>query len=185
MRYRILALLPLFAFTAATAVAADLPEELQESINEDGSGIISDYGNLHEGDDINWFWLADGVTLADHRCQVGTFKDVSDEAENDMDEVFTNDFPEILKDACSGGASAPLLTVDTAIYWAEEANMGKAWIPFAGGYLAQAGTGVEMLFKDESGQVVAKIRHAARQGGDQEDAAEEVADDIGDFIEAH
>lgn len=186
MRYRTLALFPVLALAACAACAAGaLPEDLQEDLNEDGRGIISDYSNLQAGDDINWYWIAPGVSLAKHRCKLGSYKNMTDEIDEDIDEVLREDFPGVLDKACATQAGAPALTLDTAVYWAQEANAGKAWIPFSGGYLAQAGIGVEILFKNASGKVVAKIRQAARQGSDIDDAAEEVTEDVAEFIAKH
>jgi hypothetical protein len=56
------------------------------------------------------------------------------------------------------------------------------WIPYAGGHLAQAGLGVELVFKDAAGTVVAKIRHSGREGDKLKDAAEELVDDIRRFV---
>lgn len=63
--------------------------------------------------------------------------------------------------------------------------MGKAWIPFVGMHKAQAGIGVEMIFLNTKGKIVAKIRHSAREGFEVEKAAEEAANDIVKFLIQH
>ncbi len=159
--------------------ASGVPED---ELKENGKGIIHDYSNMHEGDDIDWLWVAPGVKLADYRYTIKSTKNLTMLVDHDLMKVFKDDFPEQLRKAGSRSASAPTLNVDLAVYWAEHANRAKAWIPFSGGHLAQAGVGVEFVFRDKSGKVVAKIRHAAREGGRLEDAGQEVCDDVAEFI---
>jgi hypothetical protein len=68
--------------------------------------------------------------------------------------------------------------------WAQRANRAKMWIPHAGGHLAQAGVGIELIFRDASGYIVARIRHADREGDALEAAAEERVDDIAGDVRA-
>ena len=142
-------------------------------------GIIKDYSDMVEGDGVEWVWVAPGIHLDDYRIKVGSFKNMSEVSSHriaDTLEEKLNDRFERTK------GSKGTLTTENAIYWAEKSNEGKSWIPFAGSHLAQAGVGVEMIFRDSNGKVVAKIRHSAREGSDVTDAAEEVASDIGKYI---
>ncbi len=59
------------------------------------------------------------------------------------------------------------------------------WIPHAGGHLAQAGVGIEPVFTDSTGKVVAEVRHSGREGDHLEDAAEELVDDIRPFVSSN
>jgi hypothetical protein len=99
-----------------------------------------------------------------------------------MEDLFNTSLNKILARVGSNQADAPLLHVDSAIYWAERSSSKKMWIPYAGGHLAQAGLGVELVFKDAAGTVVAKIRHSGREGDKLKDAAEELVDDIRRFV---
>ena len=162
--------------------ASGVPED---ELKEDGRGIIQDYSNMHEGDDIDWLWVAPGVQLANYRYKLKSARNLTMRADHDLMNVLKNNFPEQLQRAGSRDANAPTLSVDLAVYWAEHANRAKAWIPFSGGHLAQAGVGVECIFRDPDGKIVANIRHAAREGERLEDAGQEVADDIAEYVHAN
>lgn len=142
-------------------------------------GILADYGDLKEVKDVNWAWIAQGATLADHKVVIDKFEDATDEVGksqlNGLRAIFT-DTVEKMK----GGKGT--LTATISIYELQKYSPAKAWIPFAGGHQMQAGVGVEMLLKDKSGKTVGKIRHFAREGITYETAAQETADDIRKFI---
>lgn len=166
----------------AAPALAEVPEDLQDALQEDGRGIIKNYNGMEEGDEIGWYWLADAVSLAEHRCKLSSFKSTTGKASSAAIAVFKKQLPRALRQACSQGAKSTL-KVEAALFWAEEANVGKAWIPFAGGHLMQAGVGLELVFKNRAGKVVAKLRHSARQGGAQAAAAREVVEDVAEFVE--
>jgi hypothetical protein len=69
------------------------------------------------------------------------------------------------------GASNGALRTENAIYWAENDMSVKP-----------RGIGVEMLFRDEEGNVVAMLRHLVRENN-AADAAEEVAEAVAEFVE--
>ena len=144
-------------------------------------GIIEDYSDLVEGDGVEWVYLAPGVSLNDYTIRIGEIKNVSDITNRSMLEAAEDTFAAALRRKGNDGRKGTL-TAETAVYWAERASAGKRWIPYAGAHLAQSGVGIEMILRDSSGKIVAKIRHSGRQGDDLEDAAEEVADEIVDFI---
>jgi len=75
-----------------------------------------------------------------------------------------------------------LLRVEGAIYWAQRANRSKRFIPYAGGHLAQAGVGIELVISDEKGDIVCKIRHSGREGSQLKNAAEELIDEVTRFL---
>lgn len=182
MRHQSLVLIPFLILAATAAFASGVPED---ELKEFGKGIITDYGNMQEGEDIQWYWLAPDTQLADHRCSLASSDNLTSIVDHDLRDVLKEELPEVIERACSRNADAPPLTVDAAVYWAERANTAKAWIPFAGGHLMQAGVGMEVVFKDASGKVVANIRQSAREGHDLKDAVREVFDDVGDFVRSH
>lgn len=182
MRFRSTAWLSLLALVTANAFASGVPEK---DLKEYGRGIITDYSNMHEGEDIQWYWVADGTRLAEHNCSVGSVKNLTVVVDHGMRDVFKEELPEVLKRACTGDAEAAPLTVDVGIYWAERANTSKAWIPFVGGHVMQAGVGIELVFKNAQGQPVATIRQSGREGGALESASRELMDDVAKFTRSH
>jgi hypothetical protein len=157
----------------------------QENLDEFGRGIIADYGDMARAEPIEWAWVKEGVRLADHRFEPVQVRNLTAIADLDMEQGFDETLALSLERSGARDASAPVLTVETAIYWANRANRAKAWIPYAGGHLAQAGVGVELVFKDAAGQVVAKLRHSGREGDALEAAAKELVDEISGFVRTH
>ena len=154
----------------------------KDNLEEYGKGIIKDYSDMKETDEIEWVWLRPGTRLADYRFELESFENMSAIGDGDMEEVFEESLPKTLKRSSSKDESAPLLKVDAAVYWAERANRSKWWIPYAGAHLAQAGVGIEVVFTDDKGEIVCKIRHSGREGDDLENAAEELIDDLAQLI---
>lgn len=150
-----------------------------------GRGIIDDYSDMKESDDIEWVWVDPGVKLHDYQYKIEPFENLTVLTDRKMDEVFEDTLPRTLARAGAKDDAAPVLTVEGAIFWAERANRSKWWIPYAGMHLAQAGIGIEVIFKNEKGEVVAKIRHSGREGDDLENAAEELVDDLARFVRAN
>lgn len=144
-------------------------------------GIIEDYSDLVEGDGVEWAYIAPGVKLNDYTIRIGEVKNVSDITNRSMLETAEETFADALRRKGNDGRKGTL-TAETAVYWAERQSAGKRWIPYAGAHLSQAGVGIEMILRDSSGKIVAKIRHSGRQGSELDYAAEEVADEIIDFI---
>lgn len=172
----LLALLPM------TNLLAAVPKD---HLDKYGRGIIQDYTDMKDGGDIEWVWVAPGTRLSTYQFKMGKFENLSKSVDDDMVEVVEEDLPRALAKAGKSDASAPTLTVDTAIFWAERANRAKIWIPYAGLHVAQAGVGVELVFRDSSGKIVAKIRHSGREGEQLEAAAEELVDDLTGYIRGH
>ncbi len=179
--------LMVFALFTGTIFAKDKKQRLVNSddYKEDDfvkTGVIDDYSDMVEGDDIEWVWVAPGFKLSDHKYQV--------EDMGNKSEVSAKSLPRKMKEALqdsldNAGGKGSTVTVEGSIYWAEKSSEGKRWIPYAGGHLAQAGVGVELVLRDSSGKTVAKIRHSGREGSDIDDAAEEVSDDIREFVDGH
>lgn len=154
----------------------------QDNLKEYGRGIIKDYSDMNEGDGVEWLWQRPGVRLSEHRFELKTFETLTAVSDVDMEETCRKAIPRTLENAGSKDSTAPLLYVEGAIYWAQRANKSKRFIPYAGGHLAQAGVGIELVILDEKGDVVCKIRHSGREGSQLKDAAAELIDDIARFI---
>lgn len=180
MRFRSSLLLPLLLLAASAH--AGVPKE---DLDEQGRGIIEDYSDMKEDGDIEWVWVAPGTKLSTYRFNFTKFENLSKSVDDEMEEVVQKLLPRSLARATRADDKAPVLDVESAIYWTQRANMAKLWIPYAGGHLAQAGVGVELVFRDPSGRIVAKIRHSGREGTELKAAAEELVDDVTDYVRNH
>jgi hypothetical protein len=141
-------------------------------------GCITDYKELVKGDDIDWVWISPGVKLADYSLSIVKFENLSDEIRSSQVDDIKSVFKEILGKLKGDKGS---LSASMCIYEVQKFSPGKAWIPYAGGHLMQAGVGVEMILTDK-GKTVATIRHFAREGSRLEDAADETAKDLKKYI---
>lgn len=157
----------------------------KDNLKEYGRGIIKDYSDMKETDDIEWIWVGPGVRLSEYRFDVQPFENLTAFVDDDMEDVFATTLPKTLTRLSPKDPAAPVLKLEGAIYWAERANRSKWWIPYAGAHLAQAGVGIELVFTSAEGEVVCKIRHSGREGDALENAAEELMDDVAQYIRAN
>ncbi len=146
-------------------------------------GIIGDYTGMVEGDGLDWVWVDPSVKLSDYKIRINSVKNISEVSSKSIGLTLEETFESAMDRR--GKGTKGTLTSETAVYWAERASQGKKWIPYAGGHLAQAGVGVEVILRDSKGKIVAKIRHAGRQGEKVDEAAEEVADDLASYFTEH
>lgn len=168
---------------ATTASAADRfqdSDEAKDSTYKQGC-VITDYADMTSGDGVNWVWIAPGTTLGGPgKIEIAPVKNISDVTDaalaGNVEANFKQAFERVGKTVAPGG-----LKVVSCVYWVERANTGKMFIPFAGGHLAQAGIGIELVVQDPSGVTVAKIRHDGRSGSAPSDAAAAVVDDVANF----
>lgn len=144
-------------------------------------GCISDYKDLAKGDRIDWIWAKSGVKLADYALSIDKFENLTDDIRSSQVDDIKSIFKEFFGKLKGGKGT---LSASMCIYEVQKFSPGKAWIPYAGGHLMNAGLGVEMILSDK-GKTVAKIRHFARQGSRLEDAAEETAADLKKYISKH
>ena len=144
-------------------------------------GCITDYKDLVKGDNIDWVWISSGVKLADYSLSIVKFEILSDEVRCSQVDDFKSVFKEVLGKLKGDKGS---LSASMCIFDVQKFSPGKAWIPYAGGHLMQAGVGVEMILTDK-GKTVATFRHFARNGSRLEDAAEENAKDLKKYISKH
>jgi hypothetical protein len=143
--------------------------------------IISDYTHLTEGDDVNWVWVADGVKTSQYKLSMGNVQNVaSNKRTSDTDAVKT-EFTNVINDTDSKDKNEKV-TADICIFEVQKFSYGKVWIPFVGGHQAQAGVGVEVVLKDKNKNTVAEFRHFTREGARTEEAAQEAAEDIVNYL---
>lgn len=187
-RARRAAALALSLLLAAPAVASAErfldSDESKESQYKTGC-VITDYADMTSGDDVNWVWIAPGTNLGGAgNVEIETVKNISDVTDAALAGNVESNFKQALertgKTVAPGG-----LKITSCVYWVERANTGKMFIPFAGGHLAQAGIGIELIVVDASGTTVAKIRHDGRSGSAPSDAAAAVVDDIANYMREH
>jgi hypothetical protein len=145
------------------------------------AGIIKDYSDMVEGNDIGWIWVDSSIKLSKCKIKLGKFENKSAMRKKSLAESVDKVFKDAFGDLLDNESKTTLITKN-AIYYAESANIGKAWIPFVGMHKAQAAIGVEMVFNDEKGRTVAKVRHEAREGMEIDKAIEEAANDLVKFI---
>ena len=170
----LMAVLLIVVATPVMAAGVD-PEELDEY----GRGIIEDYSNMEHGQ-LEWVWVAPGVKISDYRIDVGEFENLSEAYDGNMMDTLNEGMQKAFGKLSAGDKKGTLAT-QNAVYWAERANSAKRWIPFAGSHVAQAGLGIEMIFRDSEGNIVAKIRHSGREGERLSDAAWELIDEVSDW----
>ena len=160
-------------------------DEAKETAQYKQNCSITDYTNLVAADGVNWAWVDPSTKIGAPGpidvLPVKNRSDVTDTAlAGNLQADLKQAFERIGKTAGKKGLKA-----DTCIYWVQRADTARAWIPYAGGHMMQAGIGVEMTISDPSGRPVAKIRHDGRQGMAASEAAAEVADDIANFVRNH
>jgi len=182
MSKRGLAVFSLAFFVVTSLHAAREKGVDKDNLKEYGRGIIKDYTDMKETDEIEWVWVAPGVDLSSYQFKLSSFENLTVMTDEAMDEVFDTGLPKTLQRAGSKVADAPVLHIEGAIYWAQRASSSKRWIPYVGGHLGQAGLGIELVFKNDKDEIVAKIRHSGREGETFESAAEELVDDVARFV---
>ncbi|MDX1583834.1 MAG: hypothetical protein R3338_09570 [Thermoanaerobaculia bacterium] len=170
--------------TLALLIAAPVWAAVDQGhLEEYGKGIIEDYSNMEHGD-LEWVWIAPGINLSEYKIDVGEFENLSEAYDGDMMETLNEGMRKALERMAPDSPKGTL-TTENAVFWAERANSAKRWIPFAGGHVAQAGVGLEMVFRNSEGEVVAKLRHSGREGSRLSDAAWELIDEIADWAHSH
>ncbi len=178
-RFALVMTVVLIAFAAPLMAAGVDPEELDEY----GRGIIEDYSNMEHGD-LEWVWIAPGIRISDYKVDIGEFENLSEAYDGDMMETLNEGMRKAFT-KMSSGEKKGTLTTQNAVYWAERGNSAKRWIPFAGSHVAQAGLGIEMVFRDADGKIVAKLRHSGREGDRLSDAAWELTDEVADWAHSN
>jgi hypothetical protein len=144
-------------------------------------GIITDYSDMVEGNGVEWVWVKPGETLSQYKIKVGTLENKSEMRSKSLSESVKRIFVDYFSDFESKGSKGTL-TADLCITDVQPYNVGRAYVPFAGGRLAQAGIRIEMVLRDQHNAIIAKLRHFDRQGTDVVRAADEVASHMVQYI---
>ncbi len=135
-------------------------------------GVIGSYEDMIEGDGY-YFSVAPGVRLSNYNIRVGRFRNLGSSNSaamlNYLNEVLPKNLAELAADERASGGT---LTTENAIYWASDEKGGKR------------GVGVEMIFRDASGRLMAKFRHRIFENS-AEDGAQEMVDAIAEFVQDH
>lgn len=133
------------------------------------AGVIPDYEVLTKGNGVNWLWTAPGFRFVQHKIRIGAFRNVtaydSPQLHANLGDAFQEQVDSVTEDA-----KGETLTTENAIVWTETSR-GK-----------KRGMGVEMVFRDGKGNIVAMLRHMERESSP-EAASEEVVEAVVDFIE--
>jgi serine/threonine protein kinase len=133
------------------------------------AGVIPDYEVLTKGNGVNWLWTAPGFRFVQHKIRIGAFRNVtaydSPRLHANLGDAFQEQVDSVTEDA-----KGVALTTENAIVWTETSR-GK-----------KRGMGVEMVFRDGKGNIVAMLRHLERESSP-EAASEEVVEALVDFIE--
>lgn len=144
-------------------------------------GIITDYSDMVEGNGVEWVWVKPGETLSQYKIKVGTIENKSDMRSKSLSDSVKKIFVDYFSDFDTKGSKGTL-TADLCITDVQPYNVGRAYVPFAGGHLAQAGIRIEMVLQNQQNVIIAKLRHFDRQGTDVVRAADEVASHMVQYI---
>lgn len=147
-------------------------------------GIIADYSDMVKGDDVDWVWVKPGEKLSQYKIKVGTLENKSDMRSKSLSDSVKRIFADYFSDYESKGSKGTL-TAELCITEVQEYSQARAYIPFTGGRLAQAGIGIEMVLRDSRNEIIAKLRHFDRRGSDVRGAAEDVATHMVQYISRH
>jgi hypothetical protein len=132
-------------------------------------GIIRDYSDMWAGTDVDWASVARGVKLSQYAIVVGPFRNLTRYQNAAMKRTLEVTLQEEF-DGIAGTKGT--LRTKNAIIWASDAEDGEK------------GLGIEMIFIDTNGQVVAKLRNFVRDYPP-DAAAEEMLEQLTDFVEDH
>ena len=140
----------------------------REYANAFARGIIPDYGAMTRGRHVQWLWVAPDVRLRDHAVHIGQFRNTTAVDDPEVNR-FLHEVAQDWVNAISNPDGPPLRT-EGVIWWAAKQPARPR------------GIGIEMIFRDAEGRIVAMLRHRIRENTPA-DAAEEMAEAIQDFVE--
>jgi len=132
-------------------------------------GIIRNYDDMWAGTDVDWASVARGVKLSQYKIIVGPFRNLTRFNSPGLRQVLQVQLQEEF-DGIAGPKGT--LTTQNAIIWASDSEEGEK------------GLGIEMIFRNSNGEVVAKLRNFVRDQPP-EDAANEMLEQLTDFVEDH
>lgn len=170
------------SLVAVVSFAGGVPES---HLEEYGRGIIENYTDMTESESIEYLWIAPDASIHDHHIVIESIENLTLLHDRKLMRMLEEDLEDALIRAANRDEKAPKLTVKVAVFWAQRSNRAKWLIPYAGLHLAQAGLGMELVFRAENGDLVAKVRHSGREGDKLEDAGVELIDDLAEFVHTH
>jgi len=172
----------LFPSSALPRSANKLVDDDEYKDKEFHRGIITDYSDMVKGDEVNWTWVKSGEKLSDYTVKVRSIENKSDMLSKSFSDSVKSIFADYFADikGTKGTLQADLCITEVQTY-----SPGKAFIPFAGGHVMQAGIGTEVVLRDQNNNIVAKLRDFQRQGTDPKQAAEEAAAHMAKEIRKH
>lgn len=131
-------------------------------------GFLPEYAALTRADNVEWAWIQPGIRLTDYRIRVSPFRNATAVEDAEARQYLDVNMEQLFNAVTTGQAGE--LTTDGLIWWAAAAPARPR------------GIGIEMIFRDESGRVVAMLRHLIRENTPA-DAAQEMADAVQEFVE--
>ncbi len=155
------------------------------------TGFIKNYDGMIEGGDIKWVYVKEGVKFGKYNsATVEPFGTIADRSDKDIQKGMKRDFETAFERIGKKITDSGELIIKGALYKVEERDVGKkvgmGFIPKAGRVLRRTEgnptIGVEVIIIDaKTKEEIARIRHKA-QDKSLNSAAQEVADDIANFI---
>ncbi|HUL00133.1 MAG TPA: hypothetical protein VLX29_04680 [Nitrospirota bacterium] len=180
--YLVFVMAVLFPSSAFPKSANKLVDDDEYKDKDFHRGIITDYSDMVKGDEVNWEWVKPEEKISDYTVKISSMDNKSDMRSKEFSDSVKSIFADYFAD--TKGAKGTL-RADLCITEVQPFSPGKAWIPFIGGHQMQAAVGMEVVFHDQNGNVVAKFRDFEREGTDPKQAAEKVAAQTAKEIHKH
>lgn len=130
----------------------------------DSKPVIGDYTKLRRGQSVEWVFVAPKVDLSKFNIQISKFDDRSTLRSPKVQSTLEAG---LIASFRGRESSAKTLTTRNAIYWARSGAKDE-------------GLGIEMIFLDSTGSVVAMLRHSVK-GSPPEEAARRAASSVAEF----
>ena len=132
--------------------------------------IIGDESRMTRESEVSRAWIAPGVKLSKYRIHLRSFRNATDYESKAVMGFLTTSLQDELDGI--GASSGEQVDAIGLVYWAEEDRDKRR------------GVGIEMVFRDSSGKIIAELRHRIYESSP-EAAAEEMVEAVTDFIEDH
>jgi hypothetical protein len=144
---------------------------------------LPDYGKLVEGKDADWVYFPAGSLAARKKVVVKAFDSNAVEAHKAEGRMAAEYAPDFMKKWL---VKQGFEIVDSGGDMVIEGNVFNAWEPsggarFWGGWMANPGCGIEVVIKDEKGDILGFVRHKSR-GSTIRDAVENGLEEVAKAI---
>ncbi len=169
---------PALAKKAKTFLDSDAAKEADEPHT-----YLPDYGKLVEGSDADWVYFPSGSLASRKKVVVKAFESNAVEAHKVEGRLAAEYAPDFMKKWL---VKQGFEVVDSGGDMVIDGNVFNAWEPsggarFWGGWMANPGCGIEVLIKDEKGDVLGFVRHKSR-GSTIKDAVENGLEEVAKAI---